>query len=279
MVEYAYDAFGNCSITNSTNTHLANYNPIRYRGYYFDDETGWYFLNARYYSPEWRRFISPDDTAYLNPKKVNGCNLYCYCGNDPINFVDPSGTEAYLVTIYILNFGGSTGIPIVGHSMLFFRGGDDIWYMTHYTGSFETKGKDATIRRTKIKDGSIRQFIEDNYLPKWVRSITKRLGIDKLPLDILTLGYNAVYIDGDYAGLEHIIKDGSPFNDGYDLIGNNCAHYIESVLKEHYNGRYIPDIFFTIMSTNPIPAVLDSVTKYISNFGRKVVGFWDSITN
>lgn len=50
-----------------------------------------YYLNARYYNPQWRRFISPDDTAYLDPDSVNGLNLYCYCYNNPINYVDPSG--------------------------------------------------------------------------------------------------------------------------------------------------------------------------------------------
>ena len=70
---------------------MANVNPFRYRGYYYDTDTGLYYLNARYYSPEFRRFISPDNTAYLYPKNVNGCNLYCYCNNDPVNFVDPSG--------------------------------------------------------------------------------------------------------------------------------------------------------------------------------------------
>ena len=93
VAKYAYDAYGNCTIIDSTNSDIATANAIRYRGYYYDDETGWYYLNARYYSPEWRRFISPDDTAYLDPKSVNGLNLYCYCGNDPINFVDPSGHE------------------------------------------------------------------------------------------------------------------------------------------------------------------------------------------
>ena len=99
QAKYSYDAFGNCTVTDSTNSHLANYNPIRYRGYYLDSETGWYYLNARYYSPEWRRFISPDDTTYLDPESVNGLNLYCYCGNDPINFVDPSGHEPISATI------------------------------------------------------------------------------------------------------------------------------------------------------------------------------------
>ena len=91
QVEYAYDAWGNCTVISNANSDIANINPIRYRGYYYDKETNLYYLNSRYYSPEWRRFISPDDTAYLDPETPNGLNLYCYCGNDPINFVDPSG--------------------------------------------------------------------------------------------------------------------------------------------------------------------------------------------
>lgn len=94
VAKYLYDAFGNCTISNETTSYdVANANPIRYRGYYYDDDTGLYYCNARYYSPKWRRFISPDDTAYLDPESVNGLNLYCYCNNDPVNYVDPSGHE------------------------------------------------------------------------------------------------------------------------------------------------------------------------------------------
>ena len=91
-VEYTYDAYGNCTIKNTTSNYdLAYANPIRYRGYYYDEATKLYYLNARYYSPEFRRFISPDNTAYLDPESVNGLNLYCYCNNDPVNYCDPSG--------------------------------------------------------------------------------------------------------------------------------------------------------------------------------------------
>ena len=87
---YAYDAWGNHAVTLDTNG-IATRNPIRYRGYYYDTETKLYYLNARYYNPEWRRFISPDSTEYLDPESVNGLNLYCYCNNDPVNYADPSG--------------------------------------------------------------------------------------------------------------------------------------------------------------------------------------------
>ena len=87
---YAYDAWGNHAVTLDTDG-IATRNPIRYRGYYYDTETKLYYLNARYYNPEWRRFISPDDTAYLDPESVNGLNLYAYCNNDPVNYADPSG--------------------------------------------------------------------------------------------------------------------------------------------------------------------------------------------
>ena len=98
---YTYDAWGNCTITQNTGG-IASVNPIRYRGYYYDADMNLYYLNARYYSPEWRRFISPDDTAYLNSDTANGLNLYTYCNNDPINYADPSGHSFILTTALIL---------------------------------------------------------------------------------------------------------------------------------------------------------------------------------
>ena len=101
VAKYLYDAWGNCTISGeTTNTAVAAANPIRYRGYYYDDDTGLYYCNARYYSPRWRRFISPDDTAYLDPETPNGLNLYCYCNNDPVNYADPTG-RAFLSLLFI----------------------------------------------------------------------------------------------------------------------------------------------------------------------------------
>ena len=105
MTEYAYDAYGNCTFTYGYGNEFSRINPIRYRGYYLDRETNLYYLNARYYNPEWRRFLSPDDTAYLDPENVNGLNLYAYCNNDPVNYCDPSGHSVTLALITALTCG------------------------------------------------------------------------------------------------------------------------------------------------------------------------------
>ncbi len=84
-VKYLYDAYGNCTIASQTTDYnLANANPIRYRGYYYDLETNLLLVSSRYYSPELCRWISPDDIEYLDPESVNGLNLYCYCFNNPV---------------------------------------------------------------------------------------------------------------------------------------------------------------------------------------------------
>ena len=65
-------------------------NPFRYRGYYYDNETGWYYLNSRYYDPETCRFINAD--SQLAYTLLLGNNLYAYSGNNPISNVDAEGT-------------------------------------------------------------------------------------------------------------------------------------------------------------------------------------------
>ena len=91
------DAWGNHKVLDAAGTEntsddfIGNINPIRYRGYYYDAEVGLYYLKSRYYDPEVGRFISPDDTEYLDPEKLDGLNLYAYCLNNPVMYVDPDG--------------------------------------------------------------------------------------------------------------------------------------------------------------------------------------------
>ncbi len=102
MVQYWYDAWGNHKVVDSngneiTNAnHIGNLNPFRYRGYYYDRETGLYFLQTRYYDPEIGRFLNRDSVAYADPQTINGLNLYAYCLNNPIAYTDNYGCSSWM---------------------------------------------------------------------------------------------------------------------------------------------------------------------------------------
>ena len=100
VASYVYDAWGNHIVLDSNNeiitnhSHIGFINPFRYRSYYFDDETGLYYLKTRYYDPQVCRFISIDSLEFLNETKVGGLNLFIYCLNNPIMYSDPRGNSA-----------------------------------------------------------------------------------------------------------------------------------------------------------------------------------------
>ena len=67
-------------------------NPLRYRGYVYDDETGLYYLQSRYYDPTTCRFINADSTKHLIiQNSLFYSNLYSYCDNNPLSYVDANG--------------------------------------------------------------------------------------------------------------------------------------------------------------------------------------------
>ena len=68
---------------------------MRYRGYYWDKDLKMYYLITRYYDPKTGRFINADSFEYLEPQKINGLNLYAYCGNNPVMRIDELGTAWY----------------------------------------------------------------------------------------------------------------------------------------------------------------------------------------
>lgn len=106
LVLYEYDEWG--AIGSITTTHnsdaenaLANANPLRYRGYYLDSETGYYYLQSRYYDASICRFINSDDIVItgLSKSLYSGLNAYSYCRNNSINCIDKDGYMAGSVAV------------------------------------------------------------------------------------------------------------------------------------------------------------------------------------
>ena len=122
---YTYDAWVNpLSMKNGSGVEVSQsagdvvaQNPFRYRGYYYDKETGYYYLESRYYDPELGRFINADEPSMLfeTADVTFGANLYAYCLNNPVMYTDKNG---HLAEIAIPVAGGLAAAGPVGWIIL-----------------------------------------------------------------------------------------------------------------------------------------------------------------
>ena len=131
VAKYTYNAWGEItSITDnngnaiapSATTNIANVNPFRYRGYYYDTDTGFYYLQSRYYDPVVKRFLNADGLTQIgSSENLLSYNLYVYCCNNPLVYVDENGLSYEIVGAGIQielsgsfgNVGVSGGIEII----------------------------------------------------------------------------------------------------------------------------------------------------------------------
>jgi len=90
VTTYTYDAWGTVlSVTGTLAETVGTVNPVRYKSYYFDSETDWYYLQSRYYDPVVGRFLNADLVEFLGvTKTVISNNLFGYCENNAINYND-----------------------------------------------------------------------------------------------------------------------------------------------------------------------------------------------
>ena len=121
-LHFTYDSIGPASVTYNGNRYfdvtglvnasgtmaatLGAVNPLRYRGYVYDSETGLYYLSSRYYNPVWGRFINADTAAVVaaSPDKANwDKNLFAYCDNDPVNRKDDGGEFWHIIAAGAIN--------------------------------------------------------------------------------------------------------------------------------------------------------------------------------
>ncbi len=126
VVNYTYNAWGKlCRTTGSMASSLGHHNPLRYRSYVYDVDTGLYYLQSRYYNPEMGRFINADSYASTG-QGILGNNMFAYCNNNPMTYSDPLGRFALttLLSVAIVIGGGTVIGGLLGAFSAATTGGD-----------------------------------------------------------------------------------------------------------------------------------------------------------
>ncbi|MCI5552530.1 MAG: DNRLRE domain-containing protein [Tenericutes bacterium] len=106
IAKYTYDSWGtaisiadgNGNDVSNDLTHIANINPFRYRGYYYDKEINLYYLNSRYYNSVWGRFINADNYVSTDTGTL-GYNMFIYCNNNWVNYKDKDGHGLFALAV------------------------------------------------------------------------------------------------------------------------------------------------------------------------------------
>ncbi len=110
IVKYEYSGFGRCTISEDSDQTIANLNPIRFKGYYYDTESDMNYCQSRYYVPEWGRWLNTDHPSFLDPTSISDLNLFAYCAGAPVNYLDPSGQFIMsLWALFAIAFGEAKG--------------------------------------------------------------------------------------------------------------------------------------------------------------------------
>ena len=118
VASYDYDPFGNIL---SATGEMAAENPFRYRGYFYDAETGFYYVSSRYYDPEIGRWINAD--ALVDQSSVLGYNLFAYCRNNPVNMTDTTGNLPFFAITAAI--GAVVGAVVGG--VVAAKNGGNVW--------------------------------------------------------------------------------------------------------------------------------------------------------
>ena len=156
LVQYAYDARGaptGVTVTDSQYYDLAEINPLRYRGYYYDSDTELYYLQSRYYDPNLCRFINADKFEIANQdKSVHfGENIYLYCYNEPKNNSDETGLGKKWIGFIVYSYPGSDFIKQANLMKKKCKGYNLVTYYCKSAKDFVTSWN-AIAKKYKLKD-------------------------------------------------------------------------------------------------------------------------------
>ena len=123
VASYNYNAWGSCTVYNSSDAAIGDLNPLRYRGYYYDAETGFYYLQSRYYDPAICRFINADTFATTDANGFLSANMFAYCENNPIMRVDADGEIWNVIAGAVIG----AGLEVLGQLMTGTKFADINW--------------------------------------------------------------------------------------------------------------------------------------------------------
>lgn len=211
MACYDYDPYG--KVISATGT-LANVNPLRYRGYVYDQETGFYYLNSRYYDPAVGRFINADVLVSAGCLNLI-CNMFAYCLNNPANYLDANGFDA----IWIQE--GNSAREF-GHSGLMVQDEDGEWFYFFWGPSNENFGPEILFGTTHPTDyPHISVNGEDLTNTKQVIQVLAKS--NSPAADRAKLITSTRYFKGDYVKTYEKAKDILKSSVQYKLLTNNCV--------------------------------------------------------
>lgn len=186
--EYVYDAWGNITDIKG-NMNIAELNPFRYKSYYYDRESGFYYLRSRYYDSKTGRFINADDLELLS-FNTDDTNMYAYCCCNPVMLHDPYGNESYKVSIFSisefqgeLNYMKSNLLGTGKVSAVYTKVSDTTEGFKNWWNSLN--GKDIGIINSHGSFSSI--GLEVNGIPKSIWKVDKKEVLPKINLKVLLL--------------------------------------------------------------------------------------------
>ncbi|MDD7718565.1 MAG: RHS repeat-associated core domain-containing protein [Eubacteriaceae bacterium] len=183
-------------------------NEICYTGAMYDQSSGLYYMNARYYNPSDGRFIS-QDTYRGELDELEQWHLYAYCANNPINYTDPSGHDAIVLKSNFLT-------RMIGHIAVLIQVGKKWKYF-----SWDSQGSES-----KLNGGFIKKSVIGHRVNSMINDEFDRKGMSKKYRYYM-------YIRGDFSGSSKYVEDvisGRTYHI-YDIWGTNCAWMALEVLK------------------------------------------------
>ena len=250
VVTYTYDSLGKIiNMMDTTTYNIGSINPFRYRGYVYDSETGLYYLKSRYYDPETGRFINAD--VYCDTmSSIFGTNMFTYCNNNPVNQVDPEGTDAMWVQF-------PDGANSFGHTSCLIQDKQNQWWY-FYWGP---------------KHAILRPCGKDNFSMAELNSYLT--GFDPRPRhNYYVYATNVIFNEQD-------INGGGDFatklNDGMiggciNFSGNfdNSFNYAITLLNDLYNNSSANQLTKTIYENGQKIDMYDVCEKYKENINQIV---------